>query len=165
MNDDYADWELADDWQPDPMDYYEGDGDEEFYDNDPCLNCSPQCKYWLGDNLCELEIERQTKVSKEFHERFVSTVHCPICDKELSQIALPTDKLWVWPGGDWDFAGEVMLRLELFGTIYSAKGVLHWQVEEDYVYYHCWRFKEDDQFLLKLKNPRSGGDDKDEEGI
>jgi hypothetical protein len=130
--------------------YYEGEMDEDFYDDDPCLHCGPNCEHWLGDNLCDLEIQRQVEVSESFHEKFVSKVHCPVCGKELLQASLPTDKLWVWPGGDWEFAGEFMVALELFGTIDSAKGVLHWQVDGDYVYYHCWRFEEDNQFLLKL---------------
>jgi hypothetical protein len=161
--DDYADVELRDDWYPDPDDpwEYEDDANEE----DPCSNCGMSCPHWLGDNLCDLEIERQVEVSADFHKRFVSRVHCPVCGKELLQVSLPTDRLWIWPGGDWDFAGEFMLALELFGTIYSDKGVIHEtepNEDYDYIIYHCWRYSEDDQFLLKLRKPTDGGEAGDE---
>lgn len=156
--DDYTDEELRDDWDfPYDEGFYDSDLIEDFYDEDPCERCGPHCKYWLGDNLCELEIERQVEVNEAFHEKFVCKVHCPICGAELLQASLPTDKLWVWPGGDWEFAGEFMLALQLFGTIHSAKGVLH-QTEpgedDDFIIYHCWRFDEDDQFLLKLRRAK-----------
>jgi len=129
--------------------YYEGDVDADFYDDDPCLHCGPHCQHWGGDNLCMLEIERQVQVQIEFEERYVSDITCPVCSVETKQVALPTAGLWVWPG-DWDFGGEVMIALRLFGTIWSDKYIKHIWEDESYRYYHVWTMEESHHFILKL---------------
>lgn len=125
----------------------------EYEIDDPCLHCGPGCENWLGDNLCDLAIQQQVEIHDDFFARFVSDVHCPVCGKELQQVSLPTDGVWVWPGGDWDFAGAAMLGLMLFGSIQTPKGVLHKTVDDDHQYVHVWVFEEGDagkQLLLKL---------------
>lgn len=146
------DEDIVDYWHPEADDCdYEDELDEDFSDLDPCLDCGPHCKHWMGDSLCELEFERQVAVAKEFEKRFVSLIMCPVCNMPVQQISLPTSELWVWPGGDWIFAGEAMLGLEWFGTIYSEKKVLHTWREEDVIFHHVWTMKRSHNFILKLR--------------
>lgn len=138
-------------WMDESYDEYWED-DEDYNDwGDPCDPCDMSCEHWGGDGICLLAIDMQEKDEKEYAEKYTrENTRCPVCGNYMTQFHIPTDKLWQWPGGRWEFAGNGMLGLMVYGAYDCAKGVLCKKDIGKYTYFHIWVGKTDNQKLIKL---------------
>lgn len=87
-----------------------------------CDNCGPWCEHWAGDGLCMLAIEQQAAEWDDYYAKYVTkNVHCPVCGAKLTMYAIPTDKLWTWPGHFYN----PMIALDIFCVYDAPKGEIH----------------------------------------
>jgi hypothetical protein len=123
--DDYYDLE-AEAYAP-----YDDEWDDEDDWGDPCSRCGPWCDSWLGDGLCELEIDYQARCQEFYDKHYVfKDQKCPICGKALTLYKVPGD-LWTWPG-DWL---TPMIALDIYAVYDCPKGVVH-SFGKDF--HHVW---------------------------
>jgi hypothetical protein len=120
------------------------DFEDEYFDDvdDPPI-CSPsQCgDCWMGDNLCEKELEQQASESEDYEKKYVTqNVACLVCGVSLTQYEIPTDKLWVWPGVWPDGAYyNPIIALNIFAMYGAPKGEVHGAVTNGTgTYWHIW---------------------------
>lgn len=112
----------------DAHDRYDAYDDEDIgHWNEPdCGRCGPWCDEWGGDGLCMLQIRAQGNEGADYDRQCVQeNILCPVCGKTLTQYAIPTDTLWVWPG---NFYGP-MIGLGVYGPLDVPKSEMHrWQM-------------------------------------
>lgn len=116
-----------------PDDDFPEEGEEDEDDSgDPCDHCGPECKHWMGDNLCEEDLDRLEKATEEFKSRYVNDRLCPVCNKSFKCYQIPgVDELWHWPGDmDWRIA------VDFWGILQTPKGVIHSKGNV----YHIWTY-------------------------
>ena len=119
--DDYDEWLYEED-----IDEYEDEYEDDIDELD-CDDCGPWCPYWMGDGLCELEIQEQVRTIREYEEKHVhKDVPCPVCGKKLTLYELHEDELWV--GGN----DPVFIELAAYGPIQADKELIH---SKDNVYH------------------------------
>jgi hypothetical protein len=109
-------------------------------DNAPC---SPsKCgDCWLGDNLCQQELDQMESESAHFESHYVQTeVTCPGCSMVLTSYQIPANELWVWPGV-WpeDHYYSPIMALNIFAAMGAPKGEVHEPAKvEDATVHHIW---------------------------
>ena len=92
--------------------------------------CGPKCPYWMGDGLCELVIERQTKEREDYYKNHVKNMKCPVCGKPMKCYEVKADELWVWDAS-WH---DPIIGLEVYSALWVPKGIVHQQGD----IYHVW---------------------------
>jgi len=136
----YDDYDEYNDDDADPNDY-----------GDPCDPCDMSCEHWGGDGICLLEIDIQEQEEEAYLSKYSrKNTRCPICGNYMTQYHIPTDRLWVWPGGKWEFAGSAMLGVMVYGAYDCPKGILCKWSRGEYIYYHIWVGAIDNQKFIKL---------------
>ncbi len=114
------------------MSYFDDDDDEEFgyrddfedddYEQEGCRHCGPWCDDWVGDNLCQMELDLQRENDKAYHKDFYRETSCLICKKPLPEYDIKADELWMWPG---DWFDPFIPLFEIYHAYGIKKGVLH----------------------------------------
>jgi hypothetical protein len=127
-------------------DYDDEDDEEERDDELACEHCGMWCEHWMGDNLCELEIEQQAKEDEEYNSKYVNQRLCPICNQSLTCYQIPVDTLWTWPG---DFYNPLIAL-----NIYAACGVSKGECHHKGNVYHIWIGEGENrrEELIQLRN-------------
>ena len=95
-----------------------------------CDSCGPWCEYWVGDGLCELVIQEQTRQMEEYEREHHRTAKCPVCGEELEEFDVKANEIWVWDPSWYD----PMIALDVYGPMWLRKDVIH---QKEGVY-HVW---------------------------
>lgn len=98
-------------------DFADDDDDEE-----TCSHCGPWCEDWLGDGLCQIELDQQRENDEAYHKEFYRETTCPVCEAKLSEYDIKADELWVWPG---DWFDPMIPLFEIYHAYGVEKGVIH----------------------------------------
>ena len=140
MSEDYPEWyeEYEDEEDFDPFTEALESGDL------PCEYgaCGPECPYWLGDGLCKIVIEEQSRQFEDYHKKHVRKAKCPVCGAELTEYDVQADELWVWNPAWYD----PIIALEVYSAYSVPKGVIHGSGNV----FHIWVGEEKNQRLIKL---------------